>query len=394
MRNIEQMKQEKGVKVAEARGYTEIAEKENRNLTAEEKTKIDGLLANIREMDADIEREERLQTLEMAKNPTTPRANDSVKEKRATFFKAMRVGVNKLNQEERALVEDTNGLLLMPEDLEAEIYRITPKYSVIRQLANVRQTTRDKVARRSITDISMGWGKLETGTLPTESSPTIEKDYIYVEDLSGLVKIGRDELMDSDDILAGVIAEAFAQKKAEVEDAAFLIGRGHSYGEPDGVTLDATVIANYIDLDTADTMVPDDLIDLKYALPASYKAGASYMLHPTTEGTVRKVKAAANYLWVNPNGGVAGTFPETFDGYPLYNHSSMIIPASDNTDRSIVGLFGNWKRGYTIVDRMGLSIMRLDELYAESGMVGFLGYFRVGGGVVRPDAFRALDNNT
>jgi HK97 family phage major capsid protein len=41
-----------------------------------------------------------------------------------------------------------------------------------------------------------------------------------------------------------------------------------------------------------------------------------------------------------------------------------------------------------------MTVQRLDELYAESGLVGFLFYFRVGGGVVRPDAFRALDNNT
>jgi len=394
MVNIELIKQKKGGLVKEARSLTALAEKENRNMSQEEKTKIDGLLKDIEGLDADIVREERLQQIEMARNPVTLHVEDRKKEKRSAFFKAIRHGLSTLNLEERALVEDTNGLLMIPEDLEAEIYRATPGYTIIRQLANVRQTTRDKVARRSITDVSMGWGKLETGSLPTETTPTISKDYIYVEDLTGLVKIGRDELMDSDDILAGVIADAMAQKKAETEDAAFLVGRGHTYQEPDGVTLDTTVISTYTDLDTADTMVPDDLIDLKYALPAVYKNGASFMLHPTTEGQVRKVKASSNYLWVNPTGGVAGAAPTTFDGYPMYNHSSMIVPASDNTDRSIVGLFGNWKRGYTIVDRQGMTVQRLDELYAESGLVGFLFYFRVGGGVVRPDAFRALDNNT
>ncbi len=393
MKNIELLKQQRAGKITEARNLNGLAEKENRNLTQEEKTKIDTLLKDVREMDADIEREERLQALEMAKTPAKLVGEDRSKEKRAAFFKAVRHGRNFLNSEERALVEDANGLLVMPEDLETEIYRATPAYTIVRQLANVRQTTRDKVARRSITDVSMGWGKLETGSLPTESSPTLDKDYIYVEDLTGLVKIGRDELMDSDDILAGIIAEAMAQKRAETEDAAFLVGTGHTHQQPDGVTLDATVIANYIDLDTADTIVPDDLIDIEYALPSTFKNGASFMMHPTTEGVLRKVKAAANYLWTNPTG-VTGAPPKVFDGYPLYNHNSMIVPASDNTDRSIVALFGNWKRGYTIVDRQGMTMQRLDELYAEQGMVGFLFYFRVGGGVVRPDAFRALDNNT
>jgi len=391
MRNIEALKQRKGTLVTEARGVTTLAETENRNMTQEEKTKVDKLLADIKELDADITREERLQMHEMGKNVPAPPVEDRTKEKRAAFFKTLRFGKAGLNPEERALVEDANGLLMVPEDLDNEIYRVTPQYSMIRQIANIRQTTRDKVARRSITDVSMGWGKLETGALIAETTPVVSKDYIYAEDLSGLVKIGRDELMDSDDILATVIAEAFAQKKAEVEAAAFMNGRGHAYGEPDGVTLDATVIANYIDLDTADTIVPDDLIDIEYALPSAYKAGASFMIHPTTEGMLRKVKATASYLWT-PN--IQGAPAKVFDGYPMYNSSDMIVPASTNTDRSIVGLFGNWKRGYTIVDRMGMSIMRLDELYAESGLVGFLVYFRVGGGVVRPDAFRALDNNT
>lgn len=393
MRNIELLKQRKGTLVTDARSIAALAEKENRNLTTEEKGKVDKNLVDIRELDADIEREERLQSFEMGKAPAGRSTEDRSKEKRSLFFKELRHGKSALNPEERALVEDTNGLLMIPEDLEAEIYLATPKLSIIRQLANIRQTTRDKVARRSITDVSMGWGKLETGALVTETTPTISKDYIYVEDLTGLVKIGRDELQDSDDILAGVIAEAMAAKKAEMEDEAFLIGTGHANQQPDGVTLDTTVIANYIDLDTADTMVPDDLIDIEYALPATFKNGASFMLHPSTEAMVRKVKATSSYLWVNPTG-VVGSFPKTFDGYPLYNHSSMIVPASTNTDRSIVGLFGNWKRGYTIVDRAGMTMQRLDELYAESGLVGFLFYFRVGGGVVRPDAFRALDNNT
>jgi len=393
MRNIELLKRQKAAKYEEARGLTDLAEKENRAMKPEEKTKVDALLTEMESLDADIKTEERLQAMAMANAPMGKSLPGGQKEKRAAFFKAVRHGRNYLSLEERALVEDTNGLLLVPEDMEQEIYLATPGYTIIRQLANIRNTTRDKVSRRSLTDVSMGWGKLEPGSIPTESTPTLDKDYIYVEDLTGLVKIGRDELMDSDDILAGILSEAMAQKRAETEDAAFLIGTGHTNQQPDGVTLDATVISTCTDLDTADTMVPDDLIDIEYALPAAYKAGASFMLNPSTEAMVRKVKASSNYLWVNPTGVTQGP-PRTFDGYPLWNHSSMIVPASTNVDRSIVGLFGNWKKGYTIVDRSGMTVQRLDELYAEAGLVGFLFYFRVGGGVVRPDAFRALDNNT
>jgi HK97 family phage major capsid protein len=395
MKNIELLKQKRASLITEGRSLTELAAKENRNLKPEERTKIDELIKQADELGQDIEREERLQSLDMAHAPKALVTEDHKKEKRSAFFKYIRSGKSSLNFEERAMVEDTNGLLMVPEDLDQEVYRELPQLNVIRQLANIRQTTRDKVARRSITEVSMGWGKLEAGALITETTPTPGKDYIYVEDLTGLVKVGRDELQDSDDILAGIIANSFAIARANAEARAFILGTGHSNQQPDGVTLDTTIISTYTDLDTADTVVPDDVIDIEYGLPAQYKNGASFIWHPTTEAMLRKVKATSNYLWVNPNGPAAAVAPKSFDGYPVYNSSDMIVPASTNTDRSIVALFGNWKMGYTILDHVGgMTVQRLDELYAEEGMIGFLCYFRVGGGVVRPNAFRALDNNT
>lgn len=391
MRNIEALKQRKGTMVAEARGFTTLAEKENRNLTQEEKGKVDKLLGDIRDLDEDIAREERLQSLEMAHAPAAVlTVENRQKERRSAFYKFIREGRTMLNREERALVEDSTGLTLIPEDLESEIYRGLPQINVIRQLATVRQTGRDKVRKRSMTEVSVGWGKLETGSLITESTPTPTDDHIYVEDLTGLCKVGKDELMDGDDILATILADSFRTAIANEEAKRFVVGRGHTYQEPDGVTLDTTVISTYTDLITADTIVPDDLLLLQYKLPAQYRNGATWLMNSTTEGVVRTAKATSSYLWQPVPVGM----PRTFDGFPIYNQNDMIVPASTNTDRSIVAVFGNWKLGYVIVDRLGVTIQRLDELYAEDGLVGFIVHFRVGGGVVRADAFRALDNNT
>lgn len=393
MKNLEAIKVKRSGLIEKARTALDAASKESRNLTDPEKTEYDKTIEEIRGIDEMLGREESLQKLSMSAGTPVDDSRESkgsAKEKRAAFFQYVR---GKANAEQRDLVEDATGVVMVPEDLDAEVYGELPQFNVIRQLANVRTTTRDKVARRSITEAAMSWGKLELGATPPETDLIPSKNYIYVEDLTGLVKLGQDELMDSDDILAGIIASSFAQARANAEAKAFVVGRGHAYQEPDGVTLDATVISTYTDLATPDTIVPDDVIDLEYALPAQYKNGASFLWHPTTEGVLRKVKATAQYLWTNPTG-ITGAPPKVFDGYPVNNSSDMIVAASTNTDRSIVALFGNWKLGYTIVDRMGMSIQRLDELYAEEGMVGFLATFRVGGGVVRPNAFRALDNNT
>jgi len=380
---------------------------EKRELTADERKEVDAVNAQIDTVDEEMAQFMRMNRIsdEMLRtyNPNLPdpqRALEQTqKEKRAAFFNYMRHGLAGMTQEQRgilgeqrALVENTAGLYLIPEDLEAEIYRGLPQVNILRQLARIRQTTRDKVSKRSLTEVSVGWGKLETGSTITESTPTPSKDYIYAEDLYGLVKIGEDELMDGDDILAAIIADSLRVAIANEEAKQYVIGTGHSFSKPDGVTLDTTVISTYTDLDTADTMVPDDLLDLEYTLPGQYRNGASFLMASLTALQVRKVKATNGpYLWT-PSPMVGQ--PQGFDGYPVYTSEDVIVPASGNVDRSIVGIFGNWKLGYMIVDRMGISIQRLNELYAEAGLVGFKVHFRVGGGVIRSDAFRALDNNT
>jgi HK97 family phage major capsid protein len=53
-------------------------------------------------------------------------------------------------------------------------------------------------------------------------------------------------------------------------------------------------------------------------------------------------------------------------------------------------LFGDLRRGYTIVDRVSLSVLRDPFTQATSGNVRFIARRRVGGQVVLPEALRRL----
>jgi HK97 family phage major capsid protein len=64
-----------------------------------------------------------------------------------------------------------------------------------------------------------------------------------------------------------------------------------------------------------------------------------------------------------------------------------------DTTAGINVIFGNFTLGYRIIDRMGMTIQRLDELYAEAGLIGFKAHFRVGGDIIRRDAFAVLCND-
>jgi len=278
---------------------------------------------------------------------------------------------NALPPERKALVENTAGLYLVPEDMEAEIMRAVPQINTLRNYCRVRPTSRDKVLVRSLTEVSVGWGKLETGTDITESTVTPSRDTIYVEDLYGLTKVGEDELMDTDANLAGILTDSFAVAIANAEAEAFAVGQGHAtYSEPDGVAVDATILASYkADWTTADTVLINDLLTAEYTLPAQYLNGSVWLMNRKTELAARLLRAEVaagyygNYLW-QPS--LLAGAPNTFDGFPIVNQNDMNYPADATLGINVI--FGNLRLGYMIVDRQGLTIQRLDELYADLDM--------------------------
>jgi len=307
-------------------------------------------------------------------------------EKKKAFFKFMREGKAALTPEEqKALVSDATGQILIPEELESEIYRELPKLTVIRSLATVRQTRSDRIRRRSLTEVTVGWGKLETGTSITESTLVPGEEYQYVEDLYGLTKIGEDELMDTDVALESIVADSFSRAIAEAEDTAFIIGTGHANEQPEGI-LNGSVVAR-VDAGQAGAITADDILKLIYEVPAQYRRNGVLIVNSKTELALRLLKDSnGQYLW-QPS--LQQGRPATFAGYPIYNQEDVPqIPAADTA--ADVAIFGDIRSGYRIIDRMGMTVQRLVELYAESGLVGFKVHYRVGGGVIRPDALRIL----
>lgn len=310
-------------------------------------------------------------------------------ETKQAFFKYLRNGKAGLAPEERkALVENQNGQILVPEELEAELYRQLPTLTVIRQLATVKQVRSDRVRRRGINEVAVGWGKLELNATIVNDNLQANEQYTYIEDLYGLATVGEDELMDTDVNLQRFITDSFARVIAEKEEEAFIKGRGHSYGEPEGLFYGDQFIPGieFVRSTTPGVLTADDILKLIYAVPAQYRMNGTLLVNSKTEYAMRIMKDAVNgqYLW-QPS--LQAGRPATFAGYPVYN--SEFLPNIEN--QVGVALFGDFKSGYVIYDRLGITIQRLDELFATQGLVGFKAHFRVGAAVVRPDAIKALD---
>jgi HK97 family phage major capsid protein len=127
----------------------------------------------------------------------------------------------------------------------------------------------------------------------------------------------------------------------------------------------------------------DEVIDLVYSLKSPYRKNAVFILNDATVKVLRKLKdGQGQYLWQASL--TAGT-PDTLLNRPVY--TSAYAPTIAAGAKTIA--FGDFKY-YWIADRQGRSFKRLNELYATTGQVGFLGGQRVDGKLILPEAIKVL----
>jgi HK97 family phage major capsid protein len=364
--------------------------------SAEEKAKeakIQADITSLMEQKAEWEEmQKRIDDLELKMGRgalVKPGEGDKTPEQKArkdAFYKFVRQGEQMLTPEEKkALVEDATGQYLIEPELDAEIERLLPKITIVRGLATVRTIGKDRMKMKSIGGVSVGWGKLETGTEITESTLTPgAPTYQYVEDLYGLSKIGEDELMDSDVPLESILGEEFSRALGEEEDKQFILGAGHGSNQPEGITKNATLIAATKTTAAADAIVVEDMMDMMYACPTQFRRNGSFIVNSLTELALRKLRFATGagagtggFIW---EASVQVGTPNTLLGRPIYTQDDMKSLADA---AQVIAIFGDIRAGYRIIDRVGMSLQRLTELYAEAGLVGFKIHKRVTGGVMK-----------
>ena len=133
---------------------------------------------------------------------------------------------------------------------------------------------------------------------------------------------------------------------------------------------------------SATVISADQLLDLVYALPQAMSQNARFVMNRTTLGAVRKLKdTTGQYLW-QPT--MQAGQPSTLLAYPITEMAAMPTPAAN----ALPVAFGDFRRGYLIVDRKGIRVLR--DPYTNKPFVHFYTTKRVGGGVQDPNAIRIL----
>lgn len=128
----------------------------------------------------------------------------------------------------------------------------------------------------------------------------------------------------------------------------------------------------------------DELIDLVYSLPGVMSQQARWTMNRNSIARIRKLKdSEGNYIW---QPALTAGEPSTLLAYPLTEMAAMPNMAANAYPIA----FGDFKRGYLIVDRNGVRVMR--DPYTNKPYVHFYTTKRVGGGLLNPEALRVLRN--
>jgi HK97 family phage major capsid protein len=326
----------------------------------------------------------------------------------AAFEAYVRGGKHSLGPQDRKTLSagsDAAGGFLIPEDFQMEIIKKSAAMSTIRANARVAQTSRDaakwpRVVYNDDDKYTSGVRLTWTGETPASSTTHRVTDPVFglitipVHTAMASLPLTNDLLEDSAFDVFGLGSELMAEAFALGENDAFINGNGVS--RPMGI-LTQVNDANYagprqVVSGAAATLTGDGLINLAYALPPQYESNAKWFMNKATEGVVRKLigTTSGNYLWpvINSVGGLGPAQPQLL-GFPIVR--DQFFP--DVTTDAYPIVFGDMT-GYLVLDRVGLSLQRLDELYAETNITVLLARRRVGGQLIAPFRLKAQKVST
>ncbi|MGB7334371.1 MAG: phage major capsid protein [Salaquimonas sp.] len=300
--------------------------------------------------------------------------------------------------EEKAMSSssDPDGGYLVPDETASEIGRRLSMISPIRSVASVITVSSSMYKKPfAMTGPATGWVS-ETDLRPQTAAPSLSELQFPTMELYAMPAATSALLDDAAINIDAWLAQEVETAFAEQESAAFISGDG--VNKPKGI-LDNPVVAETSwswgnlgytptggDGDFVSTDPSDVLVESIYSLKAGYRQNANWLMNRRTQADIRKLKDAdGNYLWQPP-----ATVGEKamLMGFPVLEAEDMPDIATD----SLSIAFGDFNRGYLIVDRAGVRVLR--DPYSAKPYVLFYTTKRVGGGIQDFDAIKLIKFGT
>lgn len=283
------------------------------------------------------------------------------------------------------------GGYLAPTEWDRTIADKLVQVSPLRALATVQSISTNAFSKLfNLKGTVSGWVG-ETAARPDTATPTFGTLTYTTGEIYANPSATQQMLDDAEINLESWLAGEVEQEFAYQEGVAFLSGNGTN--KPIGLLTYITGAANAaahpygaittVNSGAAAALTTDGILSLVYALPSEFTGNAKFIMNRATHAAIRKLKdGQGNYIW-QPSY-VAGQ-PATVNGYGVTEVAGM--PDIAAAAKPIV--FGDFKRGYLVVDRVGTRILR--DAYTNKPYVQFYTTRRVGGGLLDPQVLKALN---
>lgn len=376
---------------------------DNRLAELERKTSADVVLEEkVNRINTDISRlQDTLAGMKTAmKRPGTEKClAPQTSEHKQAFLRYMTKGIendlHSLETKAMSVISDPDGGYAVPTELSDRI--VTRQYDTtpMRQMATVMTVNSDALEMLRDTDDATAQWLAELDARADTDPGQFGRVRISTFELHAQPKATQKLLDDANINIEEWIINKIAGRFARRENNAFINGDGVTMPRgfatyPVAATADDSrswgtfeYVASGASGAFAASNPGDALISLMLKLRTGYLPKASWIMPRAVAEAIRKFKESTTNAYIWQPGLQAGA-PATLLGYPVVLGEDMPAMASG----SLSVAFGNFAEGYTIVDRVGLRILR--DPYTAAPFVKFRCNKRVGGDVTNFEAIKFL----
>lgn len=401
---LKEMREKRSKLIRDARALLEKAGAEKRGMTDEEQVSYDRMFAEADELRGRIETEERQREaerdLEENLGEEEERAGgrgEDRGERRGqndhlmATFRGWLVGgavTGDGAEEFRSLSAGVNaegGYLVVPEAFVNSLIKAMDDDVIIRQLATVIPMPNAASIGMPTLDADPSdadWTE-ELATGGEDSAMRLGKRSMVPHPMAKRIKLSRQLLRISALPAETIVKMRLAYKFGITQEKAYMIGDGNKkplglfMASNDGIPTNRDVVAE----NTTTAPTGDGLISTKYHLKAGYWNNANWIFHRDVMKENVKLKDADGQYMFRES--LRAGEPDTLLGRPV--RTSEFAPNTMTTGQ-YVGMLGDFSH-YWILDALQMQLQRLEELYAETNQIGFIGRYEGDGAPVLAEAF-------
>ena len=330
---------------------------------------------------------EKLETI--VTRPNSGFESKQVDEYMGAFDTYCRKGLEGLDPvEKKALTvsNDSTGGYLAPPEYVRELLKTVTEISPIRSIARIRSTGARSIQVPKRTGQFAAQWVSESGTRSETTGWNVGLEEIPAHEQYALVDISEQDLEDSVFNLEAEMQSEFSEQFAKAEGAAFV--SGDMVGKPEGFMTNGNVSS--VNSGDADEITADGLISLVHNIKSAYSSNGTFVFNRTTLAKIRKLKDTAGQYVFQAGMSLQGGVTNTILGHSYVEATDM---PSEGANTFPVA-FGDFRRGYMIVDRVNLAVLRDPFTQATTGNVRYIARRRVGGQVIQAEAISKLKCST